>query len=140
MVGALFMIVWSMTASLLSGRSIWTIPNIYATTFYGSDAYANQFLRSSWSGLALMMTLCGILGALWGVLARNRDRRFLTLTGAATGLLVYLLFFHLIWRHTNPLIPLYAPERQMQIGFILWGMALARSPVYSRRIALADRR
>jgi hypothetical protein len=135
--GALFMIVWSMLGSVWTRRSIWMILNLYATTFYGSRVYVNQFTRGSWSGVALMVLICGIGGVLWGVIWRDGRRPFLALFGAVTGLLVYYVLFNLILRSTNPLIPLYAPERQMQIGYILWGMALSRSPLYSRRIAEA---
>jgi hypothetical protein len=135
--GAIFMIGWSMLGSLWSRRSIWMIPNLYATTFYGSRGYVNQFARGSWSGVALMVLICGIGGMLWGVIWRDGRKPFLTLFGAVAGLLVYYFLFNLILRSVNPLIPLYAPEPQIQIGYLLWGMALSRSPLYSRRIAKA---
>jgi hypothetical protein len=82
-----------------------------------------------------MVFICGLGGALWGRIAGDGSRRFLSLWGALAGLLVYYLFFGLVWPHANPLIPLYAPELQTQVGFVLWGLALGRSPVYARRIA-----
>jgi hypothetical protein len=133
--GALLMIVWAMVASLAARRSVWTIPNLYATSFYGPAAYQNEFLRSSWSGLAVMVALCGVGGVLWGLVVMDRKRPLLALAGAAVGLGVYYLVFDVLFRHTNPLIPLYAPDRQMQVGFVLWGMTLARAPLYSRRLA-----
>jgi hypothetical protein len=135
--GALFMIVWSMLGSLWSRRSIWMIPNLYATAFYGSRVYVNQFTRGSWSGVALMVLICGIGGMFWGAIWRDARRPFLTLFGAVAGLSAYYLLFNVLLRSTNPLIPLYAPEPQMQIGYLLWGIALSRSPLYSRRIARA---
>ena len=134
-VGAIYMILWSAAASLWSRRSIWMIPNLYASTFYGSRVYVSGFTRGSWSGVALMIAICGIGGLLWGLIWRDRDRPFLLVFGAATGLLFYYLLFKLIFRSANPLIPLYAPEPQIQIGYIAWGIALAKSPLYSRRIA-----
>lgn len=133
--GSLFMLVWSMVASLASRRSVWSVPNLYATAFYGPNAYQGQFLRSSWSGLATMIALCGIGGAVWGLAVTDRSRPLLPLMGALTGLVFYFVLFGLVFRYTFPLIPLYAPERQMQVGFVLWGMALARSPRYSRQMA-----
>jgi hypothetical protein len=137
--GALLMMVWSMAGSLWSRRSIWAIPNLYATTFYGSHVYTNQFLRSSWSGMALILAICGFGGILWGLLGgallRAEGRSFLALWGAMAGLMIYYLFFSVVWRHANPLIPLYAPEPEMQIGYVVWGIALARSPIYFRRMA-----
>ena len=57
------------------------------------------------------------------------------LFGAVAGLCVYFLFYGWLWRHVNPLVTLYAPDRQLQLGHVLWGIVLARSPLYSRRIA-----
>ena len=133
--GALIMMVWSAVGSLWGRRSIWMIPNLYATAFYGSNAYVNGFLRSSWSGLALMLLICGLGGAVWGLVWGDRRKPLQGLIGAVAGLIFYYFCFKLVWPHLGPLIPLYAPEPQVQIGYVLWGLALARSPIYSRRIA-----
>jgi hypothetical protein len=142
MLGALVMIGWLMLCSVSLRRSVWVVPNLFATAFYGPAAYQNHFLRSSWPGLALMVALYAGGGLMWGVLygalwQADRKPPFLPLIGAITGLLVYVLFFGLIWKHVDSLIPLYAPDRQLQIGHVLWGLLLARAPLYSRRIAAA---
>ena len=134
-VGAFFLFGWLMIGSLWSGRSIWLMPNLFATTFYGGGVYRNHFLRGSWTGVALIVVLYGVLGVLWGILWGERRQKWLTLLGAIAGLAVYYIFFDLVWKHFNPLIAVYAPVRQMQIGHVLWGMMLARSPLYARRIA-----
>ena len=118
--------------------SVWLVPNLFATTFYGAAVYRNQFLRASWSGIALIFAIYGAVGILWGILWRDEKRPLATLYGAVTGLLVYYVFFHVIWKSLNPLLPLYSPDRQMELAHALWGMALSRSPVYSRRIASAQ--
>ncbi len=141
-VGALLMILWSMAGSLWSRRSIWAIPNLYATTFYGSRVYTNQFVRNSWSGIALMLAVCGLGGVAWGLLGNffwkfspaERRKPFLTLIGAMAGLLLYYILFSAILRHWAPLLPLYAPEPETQIGYVIWGLALARSPAYADAI------
>lgn len=135
--GALLMIGCLAIGSLWNGRSIWTTPNLFATTFFGAGAYRNHFMRTSWAGLGLIIAMYGSLGALWGWIWREHRVRWLPLYGAVAGLGVYYLLFGLLWRHLNPLIAAYAPERQLQIGHVLWGMALARSPLYARRIAQA---
>jgi hypothetical protein len=56
------------------------------------------------------------------------------LYGAIAGLLVYLVAYDWLWKYVNPLVTLYAPTRQLQVGHILWGIVLARSPLYARRI------
>jgi hypothetical protein len=133
--GALVIFACVMIGALWNGRSIWVVPNLFATTFFGSDVYRNQLLRTSWTGIALIVAVYGALGVLWGCIWRDRPKPWLALYGAVAGLGVYFLFFDSLWRHVNPLIMLYAPERQLQLGHVLWGMVLARSPLYSRRIA-----
>ena len=133
--GALVLFACVMVGSLWDGRSIWVVPNLFATTFFGSDAYLNQLLRTSWTGIALIVAVYGALGALWGSVWQDRRIPWLGVYGAGTGLCIYFLFYGILWRHVNPLVTLYAPDRQLQLGHVLWGIILARSPLYSRRIA-----
>jgi hypothetical protein len=134
-VGTFFLFGWLMIGSLWSGRSIWLMPNLFATTFYGGGIYRNHFLRASWTGVALIVVVYGVLGVLWGCIWRERRQKWLAIFGAIAGLGVYYLFFDLVWKHFNPLVAVYAPVRQLQIGHLLWGIVLARSPGYARRIA-----
>src|ERR1043166_851100 len=87
--GALFMIVWFMLGSRLARRSMWEIPNLLATTFYGSSVYQEQYLRSSWSGVAVILAVCGFGGIVWGMVFRDRRPPFLAFIGALAGLAVY---------------------------------------------------
>jgi hypothetical protein len=133
--GALLLFAFLMICSLWQGRSIWVVPNLFATTFFGSAVYRNQLLRSSWTGIALIIAIYGVLGIVWGCLWRDRRKPWLRVYGAIAGLVVYFVFYDFLWRRLNPLVALYAPDRQLQVGHVLWGMFLARSPVYARRIA-----
>ena len=133
--GALLLFACVMLGSLWHGRSIWVVPNLFSTTFFGSDAYRNQLLKTSWAGVAVTVAIYGLLGALWGCIWRDERKRWLSLYGAIAGLAVYFLFYDFIWRHVNPIVTLYAPDRELQAGHVLWGLMLARSPLYSRRIA-----
>ncbi len=133
--GALFMILWLMGYSRYLRRSAWDIPNLFATSFYGADAYREQYLRTSWTGIALIVAVGGLGGVLWGIIWRENRPPFLPLLGAAVGIALYLILFDLIWKQTNPLIPLYAPLRQVQVGYLIWGLTLSRSARFSRTIA-----
>jgi hypothetical protein len=133
--GALIMFLCLMIGSLWYGRSIWVVPNLFSTTFFGSDVYRNHLLRTSWAGIALIVAIYGLLGTVWGCIWRDRRQPWLALYGAVAGMAVYFFFYDFLWRHVNPLITLYAPDRQLELGHILWGMALARSPLYARRIS-----
>jgi hypothetical protein len=133
--GALVLFACLMLGSLWNGRSIWVVPNLFATTFFGSHVYRNQLLRTSWTGIALIVAVYGGLGTLWGCIWRDVRTRWLGLYGAVAGLCVYFLFYDFLWRHVNPLVTLYAPDRQLELGHLLFGLTLARSPLYARRIA-----
>jgi hypothetical protein len=133
--GALVLFACLMVGSLWNGRSVWVVPNLFATTFFGSGVYRNQLLRTSWTGIALMIAVYGLLGSLWGCIWRDKRIPWRGLYGAVAGLCVYYLFYDVLWRHINPLVTLYAPDRQLQVGHVLFGIVLARSPVYARRIA-----
>jgi hypothetical protein len=133
--GAVLMCGWLFLAGSWVRRSVWSVPNLFATTFYGPDAYANGFFRWSLAGMGLIVVLYGGLGILWGMIWQERQPAFLRLAGAATGLGVYVLFFDYIWPHANPLVALYAPNRQLQLAHVLWGIVLANSPRFARNIA-----
>lgn len=133
--GSLLMLGWRLVASFWTRQSFWSLPNLYAMAFYGSGAFVNGFTRGSWSGLALILVICGVFGVVWGIAWGAGRAPFLLLVGAATGLAVYYLLFHLILPRTSPLIALYAPETEIRIGYMIWGMALSRSPRYARSIA-----
>jgi len=133
--GALLMLASVMLGASFDRHSIWVVPNLFATTFYGSDAYQNEFFRDSWAGLALLIAIYGLLGVVWGCVWREQSKRGLAIYGVVTGIVVYFVFFHLIWNHINGLIVLYAPDRQLAFGHVLWGWALSKSPVFAQRIA-----
>src|SRR5580658_3499697 len=119
--GALVIFACLMVGSLWYGRSVWVVPNLFATTFFGSDAYRNQLLHTPWAGIALIVAVYGALGALWGCVWRDQRKRWLGLYGAIAGFSVYFLFYGFLWRHVNPLVTLYAPDRQLEVGHVLWG-------------------
>ncbi|HKD08639.1 MAG TPA: hypothetical protein VKB79_22240 [Bryobacteraceae bacterium] len=135
--GALFTILWLMGCSRYLRRSAWDIPNLFATSFYGAAAYQQQYLRTSWTGVAMIVAIGGLGGALWGIVCRENRPPLLPLVGAAVGLGLYFVSFDVIWKQINPMIPLYAPLRQVQVGYLIWGLALSRSPRFARAISVS---
>ena len=128
-------------AWLWHGRSIWSglYPICFRDNFFGSNAYLNQLLRTSWAGVAVTVAIYGLLGGGGGLyLAGRAASGGWSLYGAVAGLAVYFLFYDFIWRHVDPLVTLYAPDRQLEVGHVLWGIVLARSPLYARRISQVE--
>src|SRR5260370_8033583 len=73
--GGLFMMAWLATLSLLQGRSIWSMPNLLASTFYGEAALRRGFRWTSLSGVALHVIVSAVAGLLFGLaLPRIVDR------------------------------------------------------------------
>jgi hypothetical protein len=138
-VGVIWMFGCFIAAALWTDSGIWSVANLFSTVFYGDYAYQNEFLRTTWAGIALIVVVYGVIGVAWGCFWKDGRRPMLSVYGALTGLAVYYFFFSFVWTHADPLIPLYAPVRQLQIAHVLWGAALAKSPVYSARIAAAVR-
>lgn len=133
-VGVFWMLGCFVIAAFWNGRSIWSVPNLFSTIFYGDNAYQDEFLRTTWAGIAFLVVAYAIPGAVWGCWWKSEGKPLLRLFGAFTGLSVYYLWFDFIWPRLDPLIPLYAPVHQLQIAHVVWGAALAASPVYAGRI------
>ena len=133
-VGVFWMLLCFFAGALLTGSGIWSVPNLFATVFHGEYAYQNEFFRSTWAGIALLVVIYGTIGALWGMIWRMRRPPLFSFAGALMGVVTYYLFWDFIWPHANPLIADYAPLREVQLAHILWGLALAKSPAFAARI------
>ena len=63
-------------------RSVWTVPNLMASTFYGESAYQPGFGARTSAGLALLLFVYGLLGVLFGLVIRDHaSRARVTLAG-----------------------------------------------------------
>jgi hypothetical protein len=127
----LVLLGWLALVSAWYRRSIWTAPNIMATTFYGDAALGRNFTSRTVAGIALYLVLYGIIGALFGLTLASRDASLrITLIGVLVGLGWYYLSFAILWRNINPLITLYTHRGPMMAGHALYGGLLGRFPRY----------
>ncbi|HVV44871.1 MAG TPA: hypothetical protein VHC72_06685 [Bryobacteraceae bacterium] len=136
-VGVLWMFLCFFAGAIWTGSGIWSVPNLFSTLFHGEYAYQNEFFRSTWAGIAFIIVIYGGIGALWGLIWRGRRPPLFSFAGAIMGMVIYYLFWGFIWPHADPMIADYAPLREVQLGHILWGLALAKSPAFAGRIAAA---
>jgi hypothetical protein len=122
------------------GRSIWLVPNLLASTFYGESAYQPRFGTRTGTGLALLLVLYGLLGALFGLVVRDQGSRLrMTLLGLIFGTGWFFLSFDVLWKYVNPMVRMYSPDRAMLVGHLLYGGLLGRRfPFYVRSMSAAE--
>jgi len=132
--GAMFVLLFLMLGCLWYRRSIWIPANLFSTAVYGSDAYTNHFVSTSWVGLAIVVVMYGVMGAAWGVVWRDQRPRFPLLYGAICGAITYFLLFGFFWKRVDPFLSLYSPDRQLEFANVIWGMIVARSPLLAARM------
>src|SRR2546429_9715152 len=103
--GGLFMMVWLALLSLLQGRSMWSMPNLLASTFYGEAALRRGFRWTSLSGVALHVIVSAMAGLLFGLAVGgivNRGR--VMLLGLAAGVAWYFLSVGFFWNYLNSMV------------------------------------
>jgi len=139
-VGALLLVAYLALDSAWHRRSIWTVPNLFASTFYGESAYRSGFGARTSAGLALMLFLYGALGALFALVVRDHGSRLrITILGLIFGTGWFFLSFDVLWKWINPLVEQYSPDRAMLVGHVLYGGVLGRClPAYLQAIRQAE--
>jgi hypothetical protein len=135
-VGALILLGYLALDSAWNRHSIWTVPNLLASTFYGESAYRQGFRASTSAGLALLLLLYGVLGLLFALVVRDHGTRMrVVLAGLIYGTGWFFLSFDILWKHVNPLVQMYSPDRAMLVGHVLYGGVLGRGfPAYLKSI------
>ncbi|MBZ5591576.1 MAG: hypothetical protein LAP39_05030 [Acidobacteriia bacterium] len=135
-VGALVLLGYVALDSAWHRHSIWSVPNLFASTFYGESAYQPGFGARTSVGVALLLFLYGVLGLLFALTVRDHGTRMrVLLAGLIYGTGWFFLSFDILWKHVNPLMKLYSPDRAMLVGHLLYGGTLGRGfPAYLKSI------
>jgi len=129
--GGLCMMAWLAILSLFQGRSIWSMPNLLASTFYGEAALRRGFRWTSLSGVALQLIVSAAAGLLFGFAVSGiADRGRVMLLGLAAGVAWYFLSLGVFWRYVNPMVPLYARGSGMFLAHVGMGIFLGSFPRY----------
>src|SRR5206468_8459879 len=90
--GGLIMMAWLAMLSLLQGRSVWSIPNLLASTFYGEAALRHGFRWATLSGVALHVIVSALAGVLFGMAVSGIVGRGKVMAlGVAAGVAWYFL-------------------------------------------------
>ncbi len=133
-IGALTLLAWLAIASVWYRRSVWWVPNLAATAFYGDAAMQGGFTHYTWAGLAANLAFYGGLGAVFALLARERGRGVTFLAAIAFGVGCYYVLSLFVWKAVSPTFALYSPSRAMLFGHLLYGGMLGRYPRYAREL------
>src|ERR1041384_4550368 len=131
--GGLFMMAWLAMLPLLQGRSVWSIPNLLASTFYGEAALRRGFRWTTLSGVALHVIVSAVAGLLfgWAVSGIAKRGRVMAL-GLAAGVAWYFLSLGVFWKFVNPMVPLYTRGGGMLLAHVGMGFFLGCFPRYLR--------
>ena len=125
------MLVWLGLLSLLQGHSIWSIPNLLASTFYGEAALRRGFRWTTLSGIALHLIMAAIAGLVFGLAVGGiASRSRVMFLGLAAGMAWYFLGLDIFWKHVNPIVPPYFQGGGMLLGHLGLGYFLGSFPKY----------
>jgi hypothetical protein len=134
MVGVLLMLAWLGVSAAWQQRSFWTAENLMASAFYGTRSIYSGFAERTLPGLALYLVLYSVLGALLGMVLRDRVPRVRTILVAIFFAMVwYYASFHWMWERVMPLVALLHAERPTTVGHLIYGLWLGRFPQYLKR-------
>jgi hypothetical protein len=129
--GGLFMMAWLGLLSVFEGRSIWSVPNLLASTFYGEAALRRGFRWTTLSGLALHLIVSATAGLLFGLAVSGIvSRGRVMLLGLTAGAVWYFLTLGVFWKYVNPMVPLYTRGGGMFLAHVGMGFFLGSFPRY----------
>jgi len=131
----LAMLGWFMLAAVWSQHSIWELPNRLGSLFYGRAASRGGFHAGTSAGLALHLFSSGVVGLLFGGLAREGRRRVRAgLLGLVMGLCWYYISYAWFWKRLLPLAG--GPPASLLAPYLVFGLVLG---VYPGRLRSAER-
>jgi hypothetical protein len=135
--GGVVMLGWLALLSLLQGRSIWSIPNLLASTFYGEAALRRGFRWTTLSGVALHLIMTAAAGLVFGLAVGGiASRGRVMLLGLASGMIWYFVSLGVFWKHVNPIVPLYGSGNGMLLAHLGLGYCLGSFPKYWRDLKM----
>jgi hypothetical protein len=136
--GGTLMLVWLGLLSFLQGRSVWTVSNLLASTFYGEAALRRGFRWTTLSGVALHLIMTAIAGLVFGLVVGGiASRSRVMLLGLAAGLMWYFLGLDVFWKHVNPMVPTYSQGSGMLLAHLGLGYFLGSFPKYFGELSMA---
>ena len=133
--GALGLLTWMSLQARFFGKSLWWVPNLLASIFYGESSIKNGFGRYTMAGFAALLLLYALLGVLFGLLWRDRPKGSrLLLAGWGVGILAYYGVIRWTLPEFSPIGALYVPNHQFLFAHLIFGTLLARYTRFRDRL------
>jgi hypothetical protein len=131
MMAVIVMLAWLGVSALWQGHTFWTTPNQMATLFHGGAAIRAGIGPFTPSGIALYVVSYSLLGAVFAMIApRSLTGLGMMLAGVLVAVGWYCLWFRVLGQSMMPLVWMLHAERPTVFGHVLYGVLLARFPVY----------
>jgi len=131
LLAVIVMLAWLGASAMWNGRTFWTAPNQMASIFHGNDAISGRFSSTTPSGIAVYVIAYTLLGAIFAVLV---PRRLTVFGDMLFGVLIaigwYWLWFRALGPTVMPLVWMLHSERSVTFGHVIYGVLLARYPLY----------
>jgi len=127
---------WFALTAAWSHHSVWELPNRLGSLFYGPPGWRQGFHAATVAGLAFHLFTCGVVGLLFGCLAREAHNRVRArLLGMVTGLSWCYLAYAWFWKRLLP--PGGGmPPPWLLAAYLLFGVGLG---CYPGRLRSAER-
>jgi hypothetical protein len=124
-IGGLAMLAILAVSALQRRHVWWETPNLLASTFYGTRAFRSGPGVPTLAGAAFELTICGLVGSIFGcVFGGIRSRRLLLPLGAIFGVGWYYLADTILWSRINPLVSVYSFAPAVIFSHLLFGACL----------------
>jgi hypothetical protein len=135
--GGVLVVLWLVIDSMLRGDLWYSKLNIAGAAFYGPAIYQMGRGRATIAGLALLVVIYSVLGAIFGLFGRTRGFLANLLLGITYALAWDVFAQQFIWRLLDSSAPGYFSRLATLMGHLLFGLSLTRFPVRFHAIATA---
>jgi len=125
----LAMLAWFSLASALLRQSLWVAPNLFGMLVDENAPFQQGFGRTALAGLALVVFVGGLVGALFALATSAvRSRRRLLLMGILVGVVGFYFSNAVVFRKLGAVAWVYSSPRSLLVAHLLFGIVLGSQP------------
>ena len=137
--GGLSVILYYALGSLLAGETLWSVPARLAAAAFGRGVYRDGFAAAVMAGVSLEVFTAGLVGVVFGLLARPRwALQRAALLGPAVALGWYYLAYEVLLRRFGPGPYNVAPRQSQVLAHLLFGLVLGLLPRFRRSLGIGS--